>query len=70
MIEVRKKEGESAASLIARFTKKVKQSGVLKEMRKRRFKVRTPNRNKRRALALKREAKRGEMEHLRKMGKL
>lgn len=70
MLEVRKKEGESPASLIARFTKKVKQSGVLKETRKRRFKTRAPNRNKRRGLALKREKKREEMEHLRKMGKL
>jgi ribosomal protein S21 len=70
MIEIRKKEGESAASLVARFTKKVKQSGVLRETRKRRFKVRAVNRNKRRGLALKRESKKQEMEYLRKMGKL
>lgn len=70
MLEARRREGESAASLVSRFTKKVRQSGILKEVRSRRFKDRAVNRNKRRAYALKREEKRQEFEALRKLGKL
>jgi len=69
-LEVRKKEGESIASLLYRFSKKVQHSGVLKEAKKRRFSVRGVNRNKRRVLALKRENKKKETERQRKMGLL
>jgi ribosomal protein S21 len=69
-IEVRKKEGETASSLLFRFTKKVRQSGVLAEARKRRFKDRRINRNKRRVSAIYRAAKRAEMERLKKLGLL
>ena len=37
MIEVKKKEGESSSGLLFRFSKKVRQSGVLKEVRKRKM---------------------------------
>lgn len=67
-MEVRKKEGESASALIYRFGKKVQQSGVLREAKKRRFKHRLINRNKRRVSALHREEKRKEIERARKLG--
>ncbi|MCL5006670.1 MAG: 30S ribosomal protein S21 [Patescibacteria group bacterium] len=51
-IIVRRKEGEQASSLVYRFTKKVKQSGVLLEAKKRRFSDRQPNRNKRKLSAI------------------
>lgn len=70
MLEARRRDGESAASLVSRFTKRVKQSGILKEVRSRRFKARPINRNKRRVYALKREEKKQEFEALRKLGKL
>jgi ribosomal protein S21 len=69
-MEVRRKEGESPTSLMYRFSKKVQQSGILKEVRKRRFKGRTANRTKRRMLALKRETKRVEISRKRRLGLL
>lgn len=70
MIEVRKKEGESAGTLIYRFTKKVQQSGVLREAKKRRFSHRPANRFKRRLSALHRETKKQELEKAKKLGVL
>lgn len=69
-MEVRKKEGEAVGSLIYRFIKKVQQTGVLREAKKRRFHSRTPNRLKRKISALHREATKREMEKARKMGQL
>lgn len=69
MIEVRKKESESPASLFYRFTKKIKRSGLLKEVKKRKFHRRALNRRKIKESALHREAKRIEIEKERKMGK-
>lgn len=69
-IEIRKKEGETAASLLYRFSKKVKQSGVLLEAKKRRFKKRLPNKRKIKESALHRAAKKSELERAKKMGKL
>jgi ribosomal protein S21 len=70
MLNVTKKEGESAAALLYRFTKKIQQSGVLREAKKRRFKHRTPNRLKIKLSALHREAKKKEIAHNKKMGLL
>jgi hypothetical protein len=53
-----------------RFSKRVKQSGVLKEARKRRFKKRAVNRRKRRLSAQYRTAKRVELERLRRLGRV
>ena len=39
MIQVRKKEKETAESLIRRFSRRVQQSGVLRQVRKQRFRV-------------------------------
>ena len=52
MLEIRKKEGESTGSFLYRFGKRVKQSGILKEVKKRRFKGRAVNRRKVRLAAL------------------
>lgn len=68
MAEVKKREGESPNSLIFRFIKRVKQTGVLYEAKKRRFYSRTQNRLKRKLSALHREDKKREMEIARKLG--
>lgn len=70
MVKVTKKEGESSSALLFRFTKKVKQSGVLKESKKRRFKERPQNKRKKRLSALYREKKKAEISRLKKMGLL
>lgn len=67
-IEVRKKEGESAAALLFRFSKRIKRSGVLKEARKRRFRARGGSRLRRRLSAKHREEKRKEVERMKKLG--
>jgi ribosomal protein S21 len=66
---VRRKEGEQASSLVYRFTKKVRQSGVLLEAKKRRFSDRQPNRNKRRLSAIHRVGKSEEMGKTKRLGK-
>lgn len=68
MVEVRKKEGESASGMLYRFTKKVQQSGVLKEAKRRRFHKRNESRLKRKLSAIHRDAKRKDMERMRKLG--
>ncbi len=67
-IEIRKKEGETAANLLFRFGKKVRQSGVLVEVRKRQFHRRPINRRKRRLSAQYRERKKAEYVRLKKLG--
>jgi ribosomal protein S21 len=67
-ILIRKKEGESANSLVYRFVKKVQQGGVLRESKKRRFSSRQPNTTsvkKSRLYKIKRTA---EIERSRKLG--
>lgn len=68
MIIVRKKEGESASSLIYRFTKRVQQTGVLKESKKRRFYTRGKSKLNRKLSAMHRVTKRQEIEHAKKWG--
>lgn len=67
-IEIRKKEGESNQSLIFRFTRKIKQSGILSEVRKRQFHDRQPNKRKRRLSAIYRYNKTKEIERMKKLG--
>lgn len=67
-LEIRRKRGENTASFIFRFNKRVKQSGVLKEVKKRRFRGRPVNRNKRRSAALYRLKKQAEVSRLKKYG--
>ena len=67
-IEVRKREGESPTSLLFNFTKKVRRSGILKEVRSRKFHDRPTSRVKRRLSAIHREAKRVDVERQKKLG--
>ncbi len=69
-IEVRKKEGEAGNSLLYSFTRKIKRSGVLKEMRSRRFHSRPTSRIKRKLSAIHREEKRVDVERKKKLGLL
>ncbi len=51
-LEVKRKEKENNTSLVHRFTRSVIQSGIIREARKRRFRVRPLNDNARKKLAL------------------
>jgi len=68
MIGAGKREGESIGSFLFRFNKKIKRSGVMKEVRKRRFRARPQNRNKRRSAALYRIEKKQVFEKEKKNG--
>ena len=69
-IEARKREGEQGTALLYTFTRKVKRSGILKEVRNRKFYKRTTSRIKRRSSAIHREEKRVEVERMKKLGLL
>lgn len=69
MIQVKRKERETAESLIRRFSRRVQQSGVLKQVRKLRFRTVEQSKGKRRAEALYKTEIRKEIERLKKMGK-
>lgn len=69
-IEARKREGESPNSLLFSFTKRVKRSGILREVRARKFHARPISRIKRRQSAIHRETKRVEVERQKKLGLL
>ncbi len=70
MIEVKRKEGESPNAFLYRFTKKIQQSGVLKEAKKKRTYSRVVNKRGRKDSALYRLDKHTEMERARKLGKM
>jgi ribosomal protein S21 len=69
MIQVRKKEKETAESLIRRFSRRVQQSGVLKQVRRLRFREEEKSRDKRRSEALYKVKIRKEINRLKKLGK-
>jgi len=69
-MEIRKKEKESVAGLLYRFSLKIKQSGVLREVKKRRFHHRPTNRRQKRISAIYREAKKKELAKAKKLGEL
>lgn len=67
-IEAKKKEGESGQSLLYTFTRKVKRSGIVKEIRHRKYHTRATSRIKRRSSAIHREEKRVDVERQKKLG--
>jgi len=69
-MEVKKRENESVNTLIFRFIKRIQQTGVLRESKKRRFQSRAPNRLKRRLSALHRVEKKKDYERAKKLGEL
>jgi len=67
-INLKKKDGESNSSLIYRFTKKVMQSGVIRQAKGNRYYDRNVNRNKRRISALQRGKRKEEIKRAKRMG--
>jgi len=68
-LEVRKRDRETAQSLLHRFTTNVQQSGILLRARKMRFKERPKSRQMKKRSALRREEVRKEYAKLKKLGK-
>ena len=69
-MEVKKRDNESVNTLIFRFIKRVQQTGVLRESKKRRFHNRSQNRLKRKLSALHRNEKKRDLEKAKKLGTL
>ncbi len=67
-IEIKRRKNENSNAFIYRFNKRVQQSGVLKEVRKRRSSGRTENKLKRRKRALYRITKQADIAKQRKQG--
>ena len=69
-IEVQKKEGESAAALVRRFSKRVQQSGILLRALQLRFHRKDPNKRALRKMAVRRNERKEEYTRLQKLGLL
>lgn len=70
MIHIAKKDQETASSLVRRFLQRVQGSGLLKEVKTKRFYHKPVSRNLRRASALEREGMRQEFKRLWKLGRI
>lgn len=68
MIQVKRKERETAEGLIRRFSRRVQQSGVLRRVRKLRFRQGEKSKDERRNEALYKVKIRKEIDRLKKMG--
>ena len=69
MIQVKRKERETAEGLIRRFSRRVQQSGVLRRVRKLRFRQGEKSKDERRNEAFYKVKIRKEIDRLKKMGK-
>ena len=70
VVRIEKKGNESTPSLLRRFTRAVKLSGILSRARDIQYSTRKKSEASKKKDALKRISKHKEMEHLRKMGKI
>lgn len=70
LVEVRKRDGESAESLIRRFTKKLQQSGKLLRVKKGKYYQPPKNKRQLKVEALRRKELRETKEFLKKIGRL
>ncbi len=69
-LKIHRRGKESSHSLVRRFTKGIKESGILVRKRKIRFKQRRKSGEAKKRAALRREELKKEYERLRKLGKL
>jgi len=70
MQEVKRKKGETFESFVRRFNKRLMQSGVILEFKKKRYLEKSANKNLQRKNAILRKQYKEKMEFLRKSGKL
>ena len=66
--DIKKNERETNLSLVRRFSKRIKESGILRSAKKARFAQRPKSKTKRKAAALRRIEKTKEYDHKAKMG--
>jgi hypothetical protein len=69
-LEIKKSERENSQSLIRRFGRRMKKSGILLNARKGRFHKREKSEQMKKRSALRKEEKRKKYEKMRKLGQL
>lgn len=69
MLEVKKKEGESSQSVVRRFTRALRRSGILSRIKEVRFYERPTSKTKAKKKALRGIEIQKERERMRKLGK-
>lgn len=69
-VDIEKNSNENATNLIRRFSRAVQNSGTVKHLKSNRYLARTQSKYVRKSQALKRIAKREEVERLKKLGKM
>lgn len=69
-VELKKNEHENAASLIRRFTRKIQESGIIPKIKGSRYAQRDVSKLSQKVVALRKLARRTEVEKLKKLGKM
>ncbi len=69
-LEIKKTERETSQNLVRRFSRRVKQSGILIQARKNRFQKRAKSNQMKKKAALRREQLKKEYEKLKKLGQV
>lgn len=70
LIEVKKNPNENNSSVLRRFSRKIQESGIIRKVKSSRYSVRKESKLKIKNSALKRMARRREVEKLKKLGKM
>ena len=70
VIEVKKNPNENNSSILRRFSRRIQESGIIRKVKGARYNVRVESKLKVKKGALKRMARRLEIEHLKKLGKM
>ena len=69
-VELKKNEHENATNLIRRFTRKIQESGIIMKVKGNRYSERPMSKLSEKVVALRRLARRAEVEKLKKLGKM
>ena len=70
VIEIKKNPNENNSSVLRRFSRRIQESGIIRKVKAARYNVRAESKLKIKKSALKRMARRLEIEHLKKLGKM
>ncbi len=70
VIEVKKNPNENNASVLRRFSRRIQESGIIRNVKSSRYNIRKESKLKAKKSALKRMERRREIEKLKKMGKM
>lgn len=70
IIEVKKNPNENNSSILRRFSRRMQESGIVRKVKGARYNIRKESKLKVKRSALKRMARRKEIEHLKKLGKM